>query len=378
MNTLKRIIILLTVAVMALSLTACGDTSWIVKVGDTTVNSGLYIFYQAQGYGDALYQLVTEDYSTYFYPYIYYTNYGSVFPELLDETLSSGKTVKEHINSYALSMCEQYVVVDRLFDELGLELSSEDKELINVQVKNIWNSSSETMESIGISKATIEKAVTASVKEDAVFAAYYEVGGTNGTTEEDIMAYLEDNYIRVKYITVPFADSVDDAIDADRKAAAQIIAETYSDRANAGEAMNDLIAEYAASLVEETDEDEDTEADADVEAEADEDEIDVYANETIFYKDATSPSEKFVNYAFNNVKVGECSVIQDDLNFYVVEKLDILERSDIYDENRDMFLQDLFDDDFTKLINNNLSNYTVDVNEKSVKRYKVETALSVD
>ena len=71
--------------------------------------------------------------------------------------------------------------------------------------------------------------------------------------------------------------------------------------------------------------------------------------------DSTSPSEKFVNYAFTEVADGESKLIQDDLNVYLIQKLDILERPEIYDENRDVFLNALFDESFTSLLNERLS-----------------------
>lgn len=94
--------------------------------------------------------------------------------------------------------------------------------------------------------------------------------------------------------------------------------------------------------------------------------------------DSTSPSEKFVNYAFTEVADGESKLIQDDLNVYLIQKLDILERPEIYDENRDVFLNALFDESFTSLLNERLSGYTVEENASSIKRYKVERALGLE
>ncbi len=45
MNTFRKIVAVLMVLAMTFSLTACGDTSWIVKVDGETVPSGVYIYY---------------------------------------------------------------------------------------------------------------------------------------------------------------------------------------------------------------------------------------------------------------------------------------------------------------------------------------------
>lgn len=380
MSIIKKIIALMLVCVMAIGLVGCGDTTWIVKANDIVINSGLYIFYQLQGYTEAVYTLAAEDIN-----YYYYYMYGY---SLLEETIDD-QTVAEYVNEYALDMCKQYIVVEQLFRDLGLELSDDDKALIKAQVSSTWSSSQDYFESAGIAKSTVEMALENSFKEDLVFDAYYEVGGVKGTTEETISAYLEDEYARIKFISFTFADSADDAIDTERKEAQLALANSYLERANAGEAMDDLIADYTAYLeAEEAAEEEVTddstkenlpvieeESEENEDIEVTEEEADPYENEYIIATDSTSPSAKFVNYVFTTCKVGEFSVIQDDTNFYLVEKLDILERDDIMEDSRDYLLTEIYDSDYTSLINKTLAEYTVTVNEKSVKRYTAENAV---
>ena len=81
---------------------------------------------------------------------------------------------------------------------------------------------------------------------------------------------------------------------------------------------------------------------------------------------------------FEDVKTGTFDLVQDDLNIYLVQKLDILERDDIYEDNRETFLYALFDSDYTALINNTLADYSVVVNDNSVKRYKPERAIGME
>lgn len=396
MTFIKRIITVLLAIAIALSLVACGDTSWIVKVDGETVNSGLYIYYQSQGYSAAGYELMAEDQN-----YYYYMAYGLSY---IDDTIGEdGETVRDYMNEYALNMCKQYVVVERLFDQLGLELTEDELSLVDTQVRNLWNNSEDAFVEAGISKDTVEKAIISDLKEEKVFNAYYEVGGLNGTTEEDIQGYLEDNYARIKYITFNFADDATEAVDTDRKNEALETAQSYLDRALAGESMDDLIAEYAEILeqaeAEETDEEDETvkenlpetpesedaeDAESTEGTDEAEDSTDVddiasqYPNEVIINNEGTSPSEKFISYVFNNIDTGEFDLVQDDLNVYLVQKLDILERDDIYDDNRETFLYALFDSDYTALINDTLADYTVEVNERSVKRYKPDRAIGLE
>ena len=371
MSIIKKIVALMLVCVMALGLVGCGDTTWIVKAGDIVINSGLYIFYQLQGYTEAVYTLSEKDMN-----YYYYYMYGY---SRLDETIGDQK-VSEYVTEYALDMCKQYVVVEQLFRDLGLELTADDKALIKAQVNSTWATSQEQFESVGIAKSTVEKALETAYKEDLVFAAYYEVGGVKGTTEETIRAYLEDEYARLKFMTFTFADSIEDAIDAERKEAQLALANSYLERAKAGEAMDDLIAEYNAyleTLDPETEEDSTTDEEASEAEDAENIEVeeDPYADEYIIAKNSAIPSQKFVNYVFTTCKVGEFTVIQDDTCFYLVDKMDILEREDILEESRDYLLTEIYDSDYTALINKTLSGYTIEINEKSVNRYTAENAI---
>ncbi len=43
--------------------------------------------------------------------------------------------------------------------------------------------------------------------------------------------------------------------------------------------------------------------------------------------------------------------------------MDVLERTDIYDQNRESFLKALFNNDFTSLVNERLAGYNVGVND---------------
>lgn len=373
MSILRELVAVLLVACMALSLAGCGDTTWIMKADDIVLNSGLYIYYQTQGYYEAVMTLAQQD-MNYYYAYMY----GQ---PLLEEKLNDG-TVEDYTNQYAIDMCRQYVVVEHLFNELGLEVSAEDEALIKAQVRNTWNDNKESLESIGISESTLRKVITSRIKEDLVFEAYYEVGGIKGTTEETIKDHLSDDYARIKFMTFNFAESIEDAIDEAVKNEQLALAQSYLDRANAGEDMNTLIEEYNAyleSLKEEETTDEETAdnetADETVEAETEDEEADPYLNETLLHVDGTYPSEKFVGYVFNNCKVGEYSLIQDDINFYLVQRLDILERNDIYENYRDSLIAEIYDSDYTKLINETLAKYDIDINEKSVKRYTAKNAI---
>lgn len=369
MSILKRILAVMLVAVMALSLAGCGDTSWIMKANDITLNSGLYIYYQTQGYIEAVFELAAEDIN-----YYYYYMYGQ---SLADQKIGD-QTVMEYVDQYAIDMCKQYVVTEQLFRDLGLELSEEDEAIIKAKAKQAWDESSASFENIGVSESTVRKAVESQYKEGLVFDAYYEVGGIKGTTEETIKAYFEEDYARIKYMTFNFVESADDKIDEAKKNEQKELADSYLSRAQAGEDFNALIDEYNEYLegtATEGIKDEVLEAEEETDETEETEEVDEYLNEYIVSVDTTYPSEKFVNYVFNNCKVGEFTLIQDDTNFYLVQKLDVLEREDVYESSRDTLISEIYDSDYTALINETLKGYEIVINEKSVSRYDARTAI---
>ena len=385
MNLIKRILAAIMVLAVLLSFAGCGDTTWIAEIDGTVVPSGLYIYYQTEGYGNALLELYRSN-SDYLMPYLYFYNYGAVYADILGVEMSDGKTVEEYINEYAMNMCEQAVVLDRIYDKVGLEMTAEEKDAVDTQVRNLWNNGKESYEAIGISQESLRKAVLATFKESVVFDAYYEIGGLNGTTEEEIENEFASDYARVKYMTFTFGENIEDAVDSARKDEQLALANSYLERAQAGESMDALIEEHNAYLeqlaAEEAEENGETEPETDAEAEssdeteeAAETEDDEYKYESIIGVNQTTPTEKFVNYVFNNCPVGEFTVIQDDLCFYLVQRLDILERDGLYENYRDSILTELFDDDYTALINNTLSELSETVNEKSLKRYTVRKAF---
>ncbi len=318
--------------------------SWIMRTDTVSIAPGVYIYYQTQGYITAVYQLADEN-QTY---YEYHMNGYS----LLDVTLED-KPVSQHVDTFARNMCEQYIVVNTLFNELGLTVTGEEQKEINKEAKSIYRNSQAYMDGIGVTEADIADAVASTLKEQKVFDEYYKIGGIMGTTEETVNAYVNEKYARIKIIEFNFADSVDDAIDAERKNTMLALANVYLDRANNGEDFDALIAEITG---EDTPDEE-------------------YANEFIIDTTSTVPSHKFTKYVFSNCKVGTYTIIQDDVSFYLVQRLNLLEREDIKRDSQALIIAELFDSNYTALINTKLREYTVETNADAVKKCTAYNAV---
>ena len=72
---------------------------------------------------------------------------------------------------------------------------------------------------------------------------------------------------------------------------------------------------------------------------------------------------------FNSAKVGEPVVFEDDENDYVVERLALSERADLFDDYQETLLKALKQDDFDALVAEWFSGYEIAVNDDAVSRY---------
>lgn len=86
-----------------------------------------------------------------------------------------------------------------------------------------------------------------------------------------------------------------------------------------------------------------------------------------------TPSEKSYTYIFNDAKIGEPALIEEDENYYIVLRLDIKERmtdTDLWTESTIKNIRStMFSDKFNDLMDTWNENYPVKKNEKAIKRY---------
>ncbi len=86
-----------------------------------------------------------------------------------------------------------------------------------------------------------------------------------------------------------------------------------------------------------------------------------------------TPSEKTYTFIFNDAKIGEPELIEEDENYYIVLRLDIAERmtdTDLWTKSTIKNIRStMFADKFNDLMDTWNENYPVKKNEKAIKRY---------
>lgn len=106
----KKITAALTAALLCTaSLTSCSDTSYVMTVGDSKINAGIYIYNELT---EMSYQMTM----------MYYQK--GIKKDYFDQKVD-GKAFDEYLSDYALTATKEYAAVVDKFNELGLTLSDE-------------------------------------------------------------------------------------------------------------------------------------------------------------------------------------------------------------------------------------------------------------
>lgn len=182
----KKITAALTAALLCTaSLTACSDTSYVMTAGDSKINAGIYIYNELT---EMSYQMTM----------MYYQK--GIKKDYFDQKVD-GKAFDEYLSDYALTATKEYAAVVDKFNELGLTLSDEDIKSINDSISSTWDSQGEFYESEGISKESVKLALKGSKMRDELFDHYYAEGGEEAVSDDEMVKYLDDNYLRYKSIS---------------------------------------------------------------------------------------------------------------------------------------------------------------------------------
>ncbi|MBC3517124.1 hypothetical protein [Neobittarella massiliensis] len=192
---------LLAPLALVLSLVMAGCTfgthfGTVATVGDVKITDGIYLYYQYTAYGEAL--SAVED------------SEKSLFKQKVGD-----QTASEYIVDRTKTHCASYAAVEQLFAEKGLELTDSDRDYVDAAVAQNWPSGQKVMEKNGVSEATYKLIVENAVKSTKLFNALYGEGGEKAVTDEELLTYTRENYMRIRYFEIPKLDSNSASISKD-------------------------------------------------------------------------------------------------------------------------------------------------------------------
>ena len=400
MSLKKRLLAACAALIMTFSLAGCSNkTSYIMKGDGEELASGVYI------------SLMLTEHTNQYYSAAYS---GKPLDGDFKKQTVGDKLMSKYLEEYAYDTCLDIMAVEKLSKKLKLTLTDDEKSEINDAVNSSWDTEGDYYEEMGISKASLKKIQEYSYYSDKLFDAYYLEGGVEEVSDEELTKYVNENILRYKMIYIP--------IEEDDKDAAKKMSEKYMGYAEEGKTMDELIEMYEEETSEEetTDEetnedtsadtDKDTETDEKTEAETDaetdvdtstesedgsessEDEDEVtdeeiesdaeleeeektpaeiesekYPNE--YVRDKSSfDGDEMIDF-IDGLEYKKISSHSDDEGYYIIEKLDIAERTEFAKANKEGLIGNMKSDDFEALLKATVDAMKIEKNEESLKRY---------
>lgn len=237
--------------VCAASMCGCADSGTIGTINGIQIPDGMYIYQVAvAGYNSAK-TLITEDKGD---------SAGTAEITVFDNTVE-GKSAVQWLKDNAVEKLKRYAAVETLFSEYGLQLSDEDKSAVNDNIKALDNdlgyyaqyygladgesTFGEHYSNMGISKDTLRALTENSYKENYVFLHNYDADGLTPVTDDEINAYLTENYASVKLLKFTFTDHQGLSLKDDaEKQKVSDLAQSFADRFNSGEDWTELQYEF--------------------------------------------------------------------------------------------------------------------------------------
>lgn len=351
MSILKKLTAGLLSVIMIISLSACGsDTAWAAKSGEESIPAGVFLYYQMQATSEAGQQLTADQ--------------TDLFSAKIED-----KDAKVWINDKVTDYLKSFASINQKYDELGLELSDDDKLQIKTSLDNFWPDQKESFEKNGISEQSINEIITNSFKEQKIYEKYYNKGGIDEVTDKQIEKCLDDNYARVKYIAIQLKDGEGNLFKSADKEKAMKMAKEYVEKAKTGgfDKIIDEYTDYYTKLVTDATGTAPTDSVSSKSTEEGD-----YQYETIIQKDSSVPSQKVCEKVFSMSASDTPVIVEEDEVYYVVQKLDILKRTDLLENGRDSLIYTLKGEEFTKLKEEWKNAVQLDLNEAAYKRYDPE------
>ncbi len=402
MKTLKKITAAVTAVSIASALAGCtpsigSGTKNALTVGSYDIPAGLFIYYTMQGYSEAASVLET--------------NNGAA-PELKDVRNAKIDEIDstDWIQNKATEYCIDYAGIQNEFEAIGGELSQEDKDSAAEMADYYFNQDSR-LDKNGVSLETMQKMAESTFKEKEIFKYYYGFDGDKGCSEDELKDYFDENFARVKYVSISLKDEAGEKVSPDKERELRNMAEKFAkqinEKSSALDKMHEMDAvseEYDEYVAANTTTAEGAEAvtttTTTVTAASDETTTtttaDPYANERLIQKQTTTSAEEaaepdsetepaeetddakntrlFNEFLFNELPLGEAQVYEySEDTIYVVLRADLRERmteDDYWSEDYIESLQSMkYYDEFTDFLDEKSKALTVEKNKSAYRRY---------
>ncbi len=340
MKSLKRICTGVLAGALAISLTACSDTSWAAESQGERLPAGVYLYNLMGSYAE----IVSEFDS-------------SVEEKDYMKQQVNGVSFEQAVTEETQKRVRQYYAVSQKFDEFGLTLSDEYLAGANQMVESQWPYLESLYTENGISKDSFSKMVTNRYKSSAIFEYLYAEGGVEEVPSDELWKAFEDQYFKAQYMAIRLTGTDGNALEGEALEETKKLAQDYVDRANKGENFEDLMLEQEKKVA----------------AESGQEESAVHTHEGgehtyVVAKDAAGYPEAFLN-GFSSAAYDTVVSFEDESYIYIGKRLPLADDTENFENYRTTLLSDLKGDEFTQLINDWADAVEISFNEAAVSRY---------
>ena len=380
-----------------------GNTRNALTIDGYEVPAGLFIYYTLQGYSEASAQVQQQK-----------TDGSTPTPDDVKAAQIESSDATEWIQDKATEYCRDFVNVQREFDAINGELTADEKDEAKQMAEYYYNSDTRLKDN-GVSLDTLELMVLNSYKQEAVFKHYYGFGSEKGCSEDELKDYFDDNFARVKYISISLLDAEGNKVTDDEQRTLRKKAEDYAKQINEKSSGLDKMLEVDAAQkdydeykesqtttasdlapsVETTTTAVTTSEEKTSSAETTTT-TDLYANEQLIQKNTTTTKDesaievgtttttaedptttddyKFKEFLFNTIEKNKATVYDySEDTIYVVIRGDLRERltkEDLWSDDYITNLQKMrYTDDFVDFLKEKAEKLEIEKNKAAYRRY---------
>ena len=338
---MKPIKVMCAALALALCLAGCEigkDATVAATYQDGSIPAGVYINNLISGYYSAM------------------DKTGYLADDVLDQTIED-MPADDWIEDYALDATRRYAAVESEFARLGLSIPDDDLSELEAEVDTIWASQGELYEQNGISQQSLELSVVNAYKRGMVMETIYGEGGDRALESNALTDLYNDTYRRIKFLSIPYTDDNGEDLDASQLSINQYYVEHYTERLEAGESFNTIIAEYSAMTQEADDNGEINVNESDHTA--------IISRDDVSY----GYSQEFIDQLFASSTTGEVGRYNFGDYETIYQYEDLMGDGEHFESVKLTLLNDLVGDEFNELLESVSAELGCAINDSATKRY---------
>lgn len=152
--------------------------------------------------------------------------------------------MSDYVEQQVVSYLKEYAAAEVMADNLSITVSDDDKKELDNYIAQVIakiDKEENTSYAAELESANMTDAMFRALQDNSLIQSQIYVSKYQGTaTDEQILDYVHENYVRVKHILIKTVD-----LDDEQKAEARSRADNVLERAKNGENFEDLVKEYS-------------------------------------------------------------------------------------------------------------------------------------